>query len=179
MKEKISRYHDYNTFLRLVSELAARLEVRPEWLLKIFEKESNFNPNAVNPVSGATGLIQFLPSSAIGLGTTVSALKAGGTPFQLEYVEKYFRQFFKHGQAPKNGFDLYLYVFRPAWVGQPDSVRLPSSAYAGNKGLDLEGKGFVTKSDLRRYYEGGFSEKLPLAAIPVALLFIGMFFLVR
>lgn len=42
------------------------------------------------PGSGAIGLIQFMPSTAKGLGTSTSALKQMTAVDQLAYVEKYF-----------------------------------------------------------------------------------------
>ncbi|MBO0682601.1 MAG: transglycosylase SLT domain-containing protein [Candidatus Dormibacteraeota bacterium] len=33
------------------------------WALRVAKCESGYNPNAVNPSSGASGLFQFLPSS--------------------------------------------------------------------------------------------------------------------
>ncbi len=33
--------------------------------------ESGLNPKVVNRTTGATGLIQFIPKTALGLGTTV------------------------------------------------------------------------------------------------------------
>ena len=47
--------------------------------------ESRLNPQAVNPISGATGLIQFMPSTARG-GTTTAVLKRMSNVQQLDYV---------------------------------------------------------------------------------------------
>jgi hypothetical protein len=44
--------------------LCAEKEIPPELLLALIETESDFDPNAVNERSGATGLGQFLPSTA-------------------------------------------------------------------------------------------------------------------
>ncbi|MER8734567.1 lytic transglycosylase domain-containing protein [Mesorhizobium sp. M1227] len=41
-----------------------------------FETGERFRSNTVNKVSGATGLIQFMPSTAKGLGTTTGKLAA-------------------------------------------------------------------------------------------------------
>lgn len=54
-----------------------------------FESAHSFSAMKVNTVSGATGLIQFTPSTAKRLGTTTGALAAMGSLRQMDYVEKY------------------------------------------------------------------------------------------
>lgn len=49
-----------------------------------------FRANTVNRASGATGLIQFMPSTAKQLGTTTDKLAAMTEVDQLDYVAKYF-----------------------------------------------------------------------------------------
>ena len=49
--------------LRFVLDTCVNEGIDPHYLLSIFEQESNFNPNDVNPRSGATGLGQFLNST--------------------------------------------------------------------------------------------------------------------
>lgn len=80
-------------FLNGVEGLAGRLGTRPEYLLAVmsFETGGSFNPAIRNGI-GATGLIQFLPSTARGLGTTTDALARMSSTEQLQFVEKYFDQ---------------------------------------------------------------------------------------
>ena len=52
----------------LVWPLAARLGVATSWLVDLIQFESGWDPKARNPISGARGLIQFLHSTAKGLG---------------------------------------------------------------------------------------------------------------
>lgn len=80
-------------FIRGVEAMAGRLGTRPEYILAVmsFESGGSFNPAIRNGI-GATGLIQFLPSTARGLGTTTDALAGMSSVEQLNYVEKYFDQ---------------------------------------------------------------------------------------
>lgn len=80
-------------FLNGVENMAQRLGTRPEYLLAVmsFESAGTFDPGIQNSI-GATGLIQFLPSTAEGLGTSTSALARMSPTEQLRYVEKYFDQ---------------------------------------------------------------------------------------
>ncbi|NJM52567.1 MAG: hypothetical protein HC846_03690, partial [Blastocatellia bacterium] len=80
-------------FLSGVESMAQRLGTRPEYLLGVmsFETGGTFNPGIQNGI-GATGLIQFLPSTATDLGTTTGELARMSSTEQLRFVEKYFDQ---------------------------------------------------------------------------------------
>lgn len=80
-------------FINGVENLARRIGTRPEYLMAVmsFETGGTFNPALRNGI-GATGLIQFLPSTARGLGTTTDQLAQMSSTEQLRYVEKYFDQ---------------------------------------------------------------------------------------
>ncbi|MCD9185730.1 MAG: peptidoglycan-binding protein [Pyrinomonadaceae bacterium] len=80
-------------FINGVENMAQRLGTRPEYLMAVmsFETGGTFNPGIRNGI-GATGLIQFLPSTARGLGTTTDQLAQMSATEQLRYVEKYFDQ---------------------------------------------------------------------------------------
>ena len=71
--------------------LAKKLGVPdPGWLANLinFESGRTFDPSIVNHI-GATGLIQFIPSTAKSLGTTTEALAKMTPKEQMVYVEKY------------------------------------------------------------------------------------------
>ncbi|HUX77948.1 MAG TPA: transglycosylase SLT domain-containing protein [Anaerolineae bacterium] len=53
--------------------------------------ESAWNPRAVNKGSGASGLIQIIPATARGLGTTVQAIRTMGAGEQLDLAERFWR----------------------------------------------------------------------------------------
>ena len=113
-----------------------------------FETGGTFSPSIVNRASGATGLIQFMPSTAIALGTTVAALARMTDIEQLDWVKKYFVQ---NGYAGRIGTlpDLYMAILWPKAIGKPPDYVLitdaDGKAYIQNKGLDLNADGNITK----------------------------------
>jgi len=56
-----------------LEDLANNLGVNSDSLNRLISLESNWNPLAANKVSGARGLIQFLPSTAEGMGFEVTS----------------------------------------------------------------------------------------------------------
>src|SRR3546814_642119 len=82
-------------FINEVEAMAARLGTKPEYLMAVmsFETGASFSPaQANNAGSGATGLIQFMPNTAAGLGTSTAALAQMSSVEQLQYVEQYFME---------------------------------------------------------------------------------------
>lgn len=99
--------------------------------------------------SGATGLIQFMPATARGLGTTVEALAALSPERQLDWVARYFRPY--KGKLTTLA-DLYMAILWPAAVGKPMDHVLWSKAgwpttYRQNAGLDANRDGVITKAE--------------------------------
>lgn len=131
-----------------IDDVASRLGIPASWLTAViqFETGGTFSPAITNSI-GATGLIQFLPSTARQLGTTVESLRTMSGPEQMEYVYQYL--------APYRGRmwsieDAYMAVLWPAAVGKPQDYvlfRNPSAAYIANKGLDINRDGVVTKQE--------------------------------
>lgn len=136
-------------FRAKVREIARRQNIEANWLMAVmaFETGNSFLPYEKNSTSGATGLIQFLPSTAKSLGTTTTKLARMTAVEQLDWVEKYFAQY--QGQIHNLG-DTYMAVFAPVGLGKPDSFVLytsPSAAYNQNAGLDKQRKGYITRGD--------------------------------
>lgn len=105
-------------FVEKVKKISANLGIDPNWLMAImyFESARTFSPSITNSI-GATGLIQFLPSTAKSLGTSTTALRAMSAVQQLDYVEKYLRPY--KGKY-KSYIDVYFAVFFPLAIGKPD-----------------------------------------------------------
>lgn len=118
--------------------------------------------------SGATGLIQFMPATAIHYFHSAEAIKAMSeaeklakgraacdklaamTPEdQLNYVYRYFRPF----KGRLNGLgDLYMAILWPRAVGKPDTFVLWDKAsrpttYRQNAGLDVDKDGEITRGE--------------------------------
>jgi len=111
-------------FLAKVIDISTRLGINPDWLMIVMKMESGINPAAYNPNGGATGLIQFMPATAAGLGTSCSELLYMDNVTQLDYVYKYFRPY---AGRLLSVTDLYMVTFFPAALGKPDDYILQTS----------------------------------------------------
>jgi len=114
-----------SAFLAKVIDISARLGINPDWLMIVMKMESGINPAAYNANGGATGLIQFMPSTAVGLGTSTGALIAMDNVTQLDYVYKYFKPY---AGRLFSVTDLYLVTFFPVALGKPDNYVLQTSS---------------------------------------------------
>jgi hypothetical protein len=144
------------SFTKGITELAKKYNVPEDYLYAVmgFETGGTFSPSVKNKEgSGATGLIQFMPETAKGLGTSTDALSKMTRTEQLKYVDKYFG-----GTLNKGGSlsDVYMSVLFPAAVGKPNDFVLfgkgamsgyTGTAYDQNIGLDLNKDGSVTKEE--------------------------------
>jgi len=106
------------SFGSAVIKYAQMLNYDPDWLMFIMNMESNgtFRPDIQNPVTKATGLIQFIPTTAEALGTSIEALKAMTNVQQLEFVYNYYKSW-KHLKA-KALHDVTLITFYPYAIGK-------------------------------------------------------------
>ena len=156
-------------FVTELNRIAKNLGVASNWLLLVMYKESTIQPTAVNVQKGeliAGGLIQWLNSTAVGLGTTLPKLLKMGYLDQLKYVEKYYMPF--KGKM-KNYADVYFATFWPDAVNKPmnyifETKKLSRAKVASqNPGIDYGNKGYITKADFTRYlYENLSTEALKL-----------------
>ena len=111
-----------------IEEVSKRLDMNPYHLANLihFESAGSFSPSKDNMAgSGAVGLIQFMPSTAEGLGTTTSALRRMTGPEQMVYVEKYLNDIKKYtGADLQKAEDLAMSVFFPTAVGKGRSYNI-------------------------------------------------------
>lgn len=141
-------------FANKVVSVSKALDIDPNWLMAImyFESARTFSPSIQNP-SGATGLIQFMPSTAIGLGTTTTALKNMSAVQQLDYVYKYY---LPYKSKLNNYIDLYLVTFFPAALGKPDDFVIQSSGLSAgligrqNPSLDVNKDGVIQVWEIKK-----------------------------
>lgn len=137
------------SFKEKVVTICARLGVDPNFLMAAmaFESARTFSPAIQNPASKATGLIQFMPSTATGMGTSIAALAKMTAVEQLDWVEAYFKP---HSGKLRDLDDVYMAILWPKAIGRPASFVLfaqPTRQYAQNKGLDANDDGTVTKAE--------------------------------
>ena len=121
-------------FALKVADICSQLNIKPDWLMFVMWFESRLNQQAVNPISGSTGLIQFMPSTARSLGTTTDVLKHMSNVQQLDYVLAYLRPY--KGRM-KTWVDVYLAVFYPKAMGNPNFVITSDIVAKQNKIFDL------------------------------------------
>ncbi len=147
-------------FIAKVRSIASKLFIDPNWLMAVMYKESGLNHRAVNSHGGATGLIQFMPATATGLGTTTQSLLAMSNVDQLDYVYKYFQPYkLKILSYP----DLYLITFFPAALSKPidyifQTTKLPAAVVARfNPTIDINKDGTITMSEFITYSYNGFT----------------------
>lgn len=122
------------------------------WLMACMAWESNetFSPSIKNMAgSGATGLIQFMPATARGLGTTTEELAKMTAEKQLVYVENYFKPY---ASRIKSLSDTYMAILWPAAIGMPENSPLwdresRPTTYRQNAGLDIDKDGTITKAE--------------------------------
>ncbi len=143
-------------FAAKVNAICGRIGIAdPSWLMACiaFETGRTFKASTQNRISKATGLIQFMPSTARGLGTSVEELAAMTEIAQLDYVEKYFEPF--RGQL-RSLSDTYMAILWP-------------QAYLQNRGLDINKDGGITKAEATAFVVAQLEEGLkPENAIPMA-----------
>ena len=155
-------------FMSGIADLSEKYNIPQNDILAMmdFETGGTFDPAQKNigpdgtpeTGSGATGLIQFMPKTAEGLGTSTEELSKMSRSEQLEYVDKHFETNLKGRLGDEGGdiSDLYMSVLFPAAVGKPDDFVLfgkgaiegyaeGSKAYEQNIGLDANKDGSITK----------------------------------
>lgn len=147
-----------NEFLAKVKSVSADLGIDPNWLMYVMKKESNLNPNAVNPVNGASGLIQFIRSTATGLGFTLEQIRNMTNVEQLDLVKRYY---WPYRAKIKSAVDLYFATFYPVAIGKTADYILgstPSSIMliaAQNSGIDANKDKKITYQEVQDWFLKG------------------------
>jgi peptidoglycan hydrolase-like protein with peptidoglycan-binding domain len=142
-------------FQNKVRDIANRLGVEVNELISLFGLETGgkYDPSIQNSI-GATGLIQFMPTTAKGLGTSARALSRMSALQQLDYVYTYLDQ----GKKPyKDVTDLYMQIFYPRArsedagfvIGSERSDRYAKKVAQQNPYFSNHGaKEYITKADV-------------------------------
>lgn len=135
-------------FRKELTAMAQRLGAKPEHLMAVmsFETGGTFSPSVRNGQSGATGLIQFLPRTAEGLGTSVGELSRMSATEQLRYVEKYFEPY-KGQLGTLEGAYTAVLSGRPRPNPSDVLFNRGTAAYSQNSGLDFNSDGRITSGE--------------------------------
>jgi hypothetical protein len=151
LPDEVAQDTDFlNATARVVSNLrTAGAQITEDDLFRIIEFETggSWAPDQKAGTSSATGLIQFLESTAQGLGTSTEALAQMTRAEQMAYVQRYLEPY---AGRIRNFGDLYMAIHWPAGVGQSDDFvmyREGSREYTANRGLDANNDGIVTRGE--------------------------------
>lgn len=137
-------------FEKKVRQIAYDLAIEPDWLMVVmdFETSGTFSPSIKNPHSSATGLIQFMDSTAKGLGTTTAALAQMSNVQQLDYVKKYYQGVIQRHGTIDNVGEAYLAVFYPAAISWDIQKVFPYSVFKVNQVFDRNKDGTISKQEI-------------------------------
>lgn len=177
--------HLSDGFFRQIVEMEREFQARGarvtgEDFLGVLKAESAVSPLAKNASSGCAGMNQICPTraadplsglKAVGFNGTSDEYRSLSAEAQLPFVRRWFNTA-AQGQFPAltNMGRLYLLNFAPAHVGKPADFPLfvrgrDGNAYEFNKGLDREGKGFITPNDTDRFVHASLANN-PKSGLP-------------
>jgi hypothetical protein len=161
-KDILKHIDNPEEFLKKLNEIALKLHVNVNWLLLVMWKESKINPRSQNPISGASGLIQFMKSTAKRLGTSIQEIRGMSAIEQLDYVYKYFKPYVGKINSVQ---DMYLATFFPKAMGKSDDYILQSKDASAeeianqNSVIDLNKDKEITKGEFKEYVLKGIPEQ--------------------
>ena len=144
-------------FKQKVIEVAKDLEMDPNDLMSImhFETGGTFDPAIKNGAgSKAVGLIQFMPSTAKGMGTSTRDLASMNAVEQMDYVKQYLSPYKGQLSTPESS---YFAVFYPKYLSPkyPDSTvfaQKGTKMYQQNIVFDSDKNGVINKSEISSVY---------------------------
>lgn len=165
----IAKAEAFRTKLLSVSR---ELSIDPNYIMACIALETGktFRTDIKNPGSSATGLIQFMKSTAEELGTTTAQLRKMDHVEQMDYVEKYFKM-----QANNVGVstdqwtleDVYYSIFSPKTIklGPNDIVYQKSDGdlYSKNLYHDRNSDGKITKNEIAENIRVNYKQGIPEA----------------
>ena len=147
-------------FIAKVIAISARLGVNPNWLMVImhFETGGTFLANKWNPRKTYVGLLQFGKVAATDLKTNTSALSKMTAVQQLDYVEKYYKLWYRYLRisVPNSFVDFYLVTLFPTKVNAGHTAVIESKSISGvsfakaNKVFKPNSAGKITVGEINR-----------------------------
>lgn len=153
------------SFTEAAEQVAANLNIPVNWMYAVMQNESNFDPSIPNQLyvqqgrgeDAAVGLIQFMPATATGLGTSTEELAGMDRTEQLVYVERYLEQYADKIQSPE---DVYIATFYPRALGEDDSFVMGSEVNTSriaaiardNPPFDINEDGRITLGEVKQFY---------------------------
>lgn len=146
-----------------LKDVSKALNVPPKKLSILINFESRWDPQALNKISGARGLIQFIPSTAKRMGFHNSLDLVTRYPTIKSQLEGPVYSYLKAFKPFKNDQSLFFSVFYPKARTWPLYKRFPLNVRKSNPGIN-------TPADyMRKVY---FSSGLPF--VPPFLILLGI-----
>lgn len=142
----------------LINIVANKHNVNAEWLEWVIFLESNFNPQAKNPSSSASGLLQWIEATAKGLGTTTEKIQKMSFVQQMDIVDLFIKKNKKLFSRAKTFIDYYLIIFYPAAVGMDMNYIFPAVVTKYNPAFDTDKNGLITKLEFAKHIEKRLSK---------------------
>lgn len=135
----------------------------PDWLMFAMNLETGgtFSPSIKNPKSSATGLIQFLSSTAQWLGTSIEELRQMTAEEQLDWVYEYMKRRQQRYGRFASYHDVYLAILYPEAIGKPDDYQLDADASLGNLGFDVNKDKIVTVGEIKQKLDEKVRKEVP------------------
>ena len=157
--QEVNALPDKETFLVKMNKLAEELNVDPALLLVKFHIESKINPSAKNPNTKASGIFQAM-KGALPPGISLSEFRQLSATEQLDYYAYYIKPYSKYIR-PGHIEDLYVANLCPRALikNHKTLYKRGTPEYEGNKGLDLDNDGRITRTDLRNLIESYLIEE--------------------
>jgi len=152
LKGKTHLFNDSVT--NRLNRIASTHGIKPSWIVYVMVKESGADPTKQNEISNATGIIQFMPSTARALGTSTKELLSMNIYEQLHYVDKYLSAIGK-SHLIRSYEDLYLAIFWPRALGKsPDYVISSKKSLVSKQNPTISGErrdGSITVKSFKKY----------------------------
>ena len=145
-----------NFYSKLV-EIAGETGMKPEDILAVMVSESGINPAAHNPHGGATGLMQFMPSTLPGVGYhgTPAEFSILSGEEQLPYIKKLIEGNMRLNGGPfTSAAQYYIAVF---W---PIALKLPGVRHGNPDTVIVEENPQSVGNYSKKYYDIGI--KIPV-----------------
>jgi hypothetical protein len=115
--------------------VASSLNIPFDWLNRLIHFESGWNPKAVNQVSGAAGLIQFMDFTAKGLGYFNALDLIAHFPDINSQLLNPVKRYFDYYKPYPTQQSLNMTVFYPAARQWPITTLFPENVRIENPGI--------------------------------------------
>lgn len=146
---ELAEYYQIDVaWARETVKAAKDIGVNPYWLAAVIQLESGWDPTITNPLSTATGLIQFVEPTARALGTSTEAISRMSVKQQLGLVRRYFSRGFSGRSSYPTFQSLAMQVFLPGARSWDRSREFPEWVQDANPNIRTVGD-YMSKVERR------------------------------